>query len=41
MESAQEVAALFAPMPEGLKYYRPQHRHFFAGRKPSAGRRAG
>ena len=27
-KAPQEVAALFAPMPEGLKYYRPQHRHF-------------
>ena len=27
-KAPQEVAALFAPMPESLKYYRPQHRHF-------------
>ena len=27
-KAPQEVAALFSPMPEGLKYYRPQHRHF-------------
>lgn len=30
-KAPQEVATLFAPMPESLKYYRPQHRHFFAG----------
>lgn len=27
-KAPQDVAALFAPMPESLKYYRPQHRHF-------------
>lgn len=27
-KAPQEVATLFAPMPESLKYYRPQHRHF-------------
>ena len=27
-KAPQEVAALFAPMPESLKFYRPQHRHF-------------
>ena len=27
-KAPQEVTALFAPMPESLKYYRPQHRHF-------------
>ena len=26
-KAPQEVATLFAPMPESLKYYRPQHRH--------------
>ena len=30
-KAPQEVAALFAPMPESLKYYRPQHRHFLLG----------
>ena len=30
-KAPQEVATLFAPMPESLKYYRPQHRHFCAG----------
>lgn len=27
-KAPQDVAALFAPMPESLKYYRPQHRYF-------------
>ena len=27
-KAPQDVAALFAPMPESLKFYRPQHRHF-------------
>ena len=27
-KSPQEVAELFAPMPESLKFYRPQQRHF-------------
>lgn len=27
-KAPQEVATLFAPMPESLKHYRPQHRHF-------------
>lgn len=40
-KAPQDVAALFAPMPESLKYYRPQHRYFFAGREQCAGRRAG
>jgi len=27
-KAPQDVATLFAPMPESLKVYRPQHRHF-------------
>ena len=27
-KAPQEVSALFAPMPESLKFYCPQHRHF-------------
>jgi len=29
-KAPQDVATLFAPMPESLKVYRPQHRHFLA-----------
>ena len=28
-KAPQDVEALFAPMPESLKMYRPRHRHFF------------